>query len=278
MPSNLSPRSLEDYRYISSLLSGQYPQHPFRHLLMEFYLSHCQSNDESETRTLHAQKKLTNKEKQCCDLLRAGLSMATVSRETGKSRCYVKSVALKNNIPVNLKPKTITRSIKASVVKLAKKGFHRKKIAKIHGISTGSVELIISTTTGLVEWRKRCKAESLRRRHRCQIVRFIASTPNCCRQEVKNTHEAAFYWLYIHERAWLEKVLPPSTKPRHVDRVDWNVRDLDLVDRIYIFLTSSNTKLSRTELDKRLGGHAWLTSKINKLPKTKKLLILNGFF
>lgn len=272
--SSFSPKSSEDYRFVSSLISGHYPQHPFKHLLFEFYLSRCQP----EASVLNAQEVPTNKEEQCCNLLKSGLSMAAVSREIDKSRCYVKSIALKNNIPVNLKPKKITSRVKISIIKMAKKGFHRDALAKLHGISTGSVEMIISTITGLVEWRKRCKAESLRRRYRCQIMRFIASNPNVCRQEVKRTLEAAFYWLYIHERDWLESALPVATQTQHVDRVDWDRRDEELVEAVRKLIISSNSKLSRTELDRCLGGHGWLTSKITKLPKTRAFLRDKGLF
>ncbi|MFA0115479.1 TnsD family Tn7-like transposition protein [Vibrio sp. 10N.261.46.E11] len=267
--SDFPPKSSEDYRFVSSLLSGLYSQHPFKHLLFEFYLSRCQP----ESSILNAQEVPTNKEEQCCDLLKSGLSMAAVSREIDKSRCYVKSIALKNNIPVNLKPKTITKTLKVSVVKLAQKGFHRDILAKRHGISTGSVELIISTTTGLVEWRKRCKVESLRRRYRCQIMRFVAENPSAYRQQIKIAHEAAFYWLYIHEHEWLESVLPEATRTQRVDRVDWHQRDNVLVDTINQMLLFSSGKLSRTGLDKRLGGHGWLISKLDKLPRTKRLLM-----
>ncbi|ANS83978.1 hypothetical protein VSVS12_00142 [Vibrio scophthalmi] len=274
--SSLSIRSSEDYRFVSSIFSGQYPQHPFKHLLLAFYLFRCQSKSESEASILNVQEHPINKEKLCCDLLRSGLSMAAVSREIDKSRCYVKSVALKNNILVNLKPKTITKTLKSSVVKLAKKGFHRDILAKLHGISTGSVELIISTTIGLVEWRKRCKTESLRRRYRCQIMRFVAENPSAYRQQIKIANEAAFYWLYIHERDWLESMLPAATQTQHVDRVDWCQRDNELVEAVYKLMTSSSFKLSRTELDRLLGGHGWLTSKIAKLPKTREILMESG--
>jgi hypothetical protein len=194
--------------------------------------------------------------------------MAAVSREIDKSRCYVKSIALKNNIPVNLKPKKITESLKVSAVKLARKGFHRDVIAKLYGISTGSVELIISTTAGLVEWRKRCKAESLRRRYRCQIMRFIAANPSACREEVKTNNEAAFYWLYLHEHEWLERVLPVATQTQHVDRVNWSQRDKVLVKKVISIMEERQNQLSRTQLDNLLGGHGWLTKKKHKLPRT----------
>ncbi|MFZ3422740.1 TnsD family Tn7-like transposition protein [Vibrio harveyi] len=270
-PTLLSVRSNSDFSFVSTLLSGQYPQHPFKHLLFEFFLSRCRSFKGVKGKSLSPRTAI-NREKQCCDLLKSGLSMAAVSREVGKSRCYVKSVALKNDIPVNLKPRKITESIKALVVQLALKGFHRDVIAKKHHISSGSVEQIISTTTGLVERRKQCKVESLRRKYRCQIVRFINVNPNVSRQEIKRAHEAAYYWLYNHEYTWFETVLPTASKTQHVDRVDWEQRDNELSKQVVKILSNSDRKPSRTELDKLLGGHGWLTSKIDKLPKTKELL------
>src|SRR5690606_5310977 len=127
-----------------------------------------------------------------------GFSMAEVARQTGRSRCFVKSIALRHQIPVNLSPKKITEAIQTIVVRLAFKGFHRQAIAQQLGLSVGSVELIISTTNGLVEYRKRCKAESMCRRYKCQIIRFIRNNPNACRAEIKKSCEAAYFWLYQH--------------------------------------------------------------------------------
>ncbi|NOI31045.1 TnsD family Tn7-like transposition protein [Vibrio coralliilyticus] len=276
-PTPLSVRSKSDFSFLSTLLSGKYSQHPFKHLMLEFYLSKCQPPTLDTVKSLPIELAV-NVEEKCCDLLKSGLSMAAVSREIGKSRCYVKSMALKHKIPVNLKPKKITLSLKASVISLARRGFHREVIAKLHNISSGSVELIISSTSGLVAWRKKCKFESLRRRYRHQIIRFIGSTPETTRQEIKNAQEAAYYWLYNHEHEWLETVLPNASKTQHVDRVDWCQRDNELVKVISELLLSTGNKLSRTELDKALGGHGWLTSKLKKMPKTKELLKKNNLF
>lgn len=276
-PTPLSVRSKSDFSFVSTLFSGKYPQHPFKHLMLEFYFSKCQPPNVDIVKSLPIELAVYEEEK-CCDLLRSGLSMAAVSREICKSRCYVKSMALKHNIPVNLKPRKITLSLKRSVIRLARRGFHREVIAKLYDISSGSVELIISSTSGLVAWRKKCKFESLRRRYRYQIIRFIDSTPEATRQEIKNAREAAYHWLYSHEHEWLETVLPNASKTRHVDRVDWCQRDNELVEVIRELLLSSSNKLSRTELDKALGGHGWLTSKLKKMPNTKDLLKKNNLF
>ncbi|NOH29495.1 TnsD family Tn7-like transposition protein [Vibrio mediterranei] len=276
-PTPLSVRSKSDFSFLSTLLSGKFSQHPFKHLMLEFYFSKCQPPNVAAIKSFPIALAVYEEGK-CCDLLRSGLSMAAVSREIGRSRCYVKSMALKHNIPVNLKPKKITLSLKSSVIRLARRGFHREVIAKLHDISSGSVELIISSTSGLVTWRRKCKFESLRRRYRYQIMQFIESTPEATRQEIKDAQEAAYHWLYSHEHEWLETVLPNATKTRHVDRVDWYQRDNELVDVIRELLLSSSNKPSRTELDKALGGHGWLTSKLKKMPKTKELLRKNNLF
>ncbi|WP_375186021.1 hypothetical protein [Pseudoalteromonas sp.] len=84
---------------------------------------------------------------------------------------------MKNNIPIELKPKVITEYVIRAVVSMAFKGFHRKSIATEFHISTGSVEQIISSEDGLVEKRKQFKYQSKRRRHKVTILRAIIGNP-----------------------------------------------------------------------------------------------------
>jgi len=125
----------------------------------------------------------------------------------------------------------------------------------------------------LVDRRKCNKAESRRRRYKCQILRFININPNICREEIKTSCEAAFYWLYQHEKEWLESMLPIAQRTKHVDRIDWVKRDIDVSIIVDEILKSTDERLTRAGLDRMIGGHGWLTSKISKLPNTKCLLI-----
>ncbi|QUM87424.1 TniQ family protein [Moritella sp. 36] len=270
------PKSADDYHYWSAVIHSEYNQPPIKHLLLRFYFL-TKSTAPSPTESLNSGKSNEHTlEENCCELLRQGNSMASVSRSIGKSRCYVKTTALKHDIPVNLKPRIITNTLKNDVIKVAYKGFNRGVIARKFDISSGSVEQIISTTDGLVERRKCCKSESLRRRYKCEIQRFIERNPDSCRQEIKRACEAAFYWVYLHEADWLERELPVAQKTQHVDRVDWYMRDTDVASAICEIMKFSEMPLTRTELDRMLGGHSWLTSKNSKLPKTKTLLIEYG--
>lgn len=270
--SALKPKSELDYSYWSPVLSGAMNQPPFKQLVLSFYLEHI-ADDENPKLLPQLDNTYLLVEDRCCNLLRKGCSMAEVSRQVGKSRCYVKRIALKHQIPVNCRPKVITEEFKRSVIDMARKGFHRQAIARQHQVSTGSIEHIISTTAGLVEWRKLCKHQSMSRRHKAQITRYLFTQPHATIQSIKTDCEAAFFWLYNHHKVWLEGCLPDPQKVQHVDRVNWEQRDKEISKQIVQILSGSDRNLSRTELDKILGGHGWLTSKIGKLPKTKELLI-----
>lgn len=76
--------------------------------------------------------------------------------------------------------------------------------------------------------------------------------------------------MYLHQKDWLDSHLPAPQKVQHVDRVDWEQRDEELSKQVAKILANSDRKLSRTKLDRALGGHSWLTSKKEKLPRTLK--------
>lgn len=126
LPDNpLRITSAQDLKYMSSLIDGTYQVHPFKHLLLEFFLTQTQlseSPDESVSTSSSMEVDVKEIEARCCDLLLNGHSMAQVGRDIGKSRCYVKAVALRHHIPVNLKPYKITDSLKDKVSRLAHKG------------------------------------------------------------------------------------------------------------------------------------------------------------
>ncbi|MCC5450697.1 TnsD family transposase [Rheinheimera sp. UJ51] len=267
---HLLPESSTDFRYVSYLLSGKVSQHPFKYLLLGFWLSKHLPCEEHNVPLPNDSAPADQLESKCIALLHQGESMASVGRLIGKSRCYVKALALRLNIPVNLKPKLITEVIKSKIMYLAHKGFHRNAIAKRVGISVGSVEQQISTSPELVCWRKQCKHESKRRRYKLQITRFIQRKPKAIRQLIKSSCNAAFFWLYAYEKQWLELHLPKAQKPVPKPRVDWQQRDAMLVEKVKSIMLQHNTQLSRTQLDKLLGNHGWLTKNKHKLPLTIK--------
>ncbi|MGB5853751.1 MAG: TnsD family Tn7-like transposition protein [Oceanisphaera sp.] len=216
------PRNDRDYRYFSQLLEPESSHHPFRHLLFSCWLYnqpqdlfkriHSSSSASDSTR-LESSKKLRSIELKCLTLLRESRSLAEIYRITGKSRCYLKRLALLNAIPITTKPRALTEECKQCILRLAHAGVHRKAISKRCSIGIGSVEQVVSSTHGMVERRKLCHWESKRRRCRVKILRYRQSYPKAIRQQIKVQCNAEFFWLYLNDRGWLEAVLPKSKKP-----------------------------------------------------------------
>ncbi|EFC8864179.1 TPA: hypothetical protein HHA91_002480, partial [Escherichia coli] len=152
-------------------------------------------------------------EQQCLQLLRKQYSLSEIYRLTGKSRCYLRRLALLNDIPLKLKPKKLTGECQKRIIGLAYAGMHRKAISERCGIGIGSVEQVISSQPGLVEHRKRCHWESKRRRCRLEIAKYLKSHPGALRRDCKAQCNAAFFWLYLNDPIWLDSALPEPIKP-----------------------------------------------------------------
>lgn len=104
------------------------------------------------------------------------------------------------------------------------------------------------------------------------ILRFIKLEPLAIKQEVKVNCYAAFHWLNVNENEWLHLTLPAPTKPQALARVNWSKRDRELLTKVKAILVRSEVTLSRTKLDKAIGGHGWLTRYANRLPETIKYI------
>ena len=272
----LLPHSVNDYRYTSYLLSGKVSQHPFKYLLVDFWLDNIKKSENIESTTDVTKSELIkNKtiEKQCITLLKQHESLAEISRLIGKSRCYVKSVAMKQKISFQKKPYILSESVIEQIIAMAYKGFHRSTIAKTHQVSTGSVEQIISSETGLVKIRRRYKFESKRRSCKAQILRALQQYPLALKQEIKQHCYAAFHWLYRHERGWLNATLPTPVKPTVQSKIDWTRRDKELAKQIKSILCNVSEVLSCDQLDNKIGGNGWLIRMKHKLPITMAILI-----
>lgn len=215
--SPLYPRSEEDFSYWQSLFYNTSQQHPFKHMLLLYYLASCNNRRKLELRDIEAEK--MEIEKKCLDGLKRQLSLAEVGRRIGKSRSYVKAIALKNGYLNRLKCLTHKSCNFERIIFLAYKGFHRREIAKRVGVSVGTVEYSIALESGLAEHRRKCKKDSKRRRYKYQITHFLQSNKCANRVDVKRECNAAFYWLYKHEPGWLAAVLPSPLQPNPPGKV-----------------------------------------------------------
>lgn len=267
----LLPHSKEDYRYLSYYLDGNTSQHIFKYLLFNYWvgcddihLNRCSTIPRSQP------KKGRNaaKESLCLEMLKANKSMVEISRITGKSPCYLKLLSARNDISVQSKPTKITYPVKSLIISMGSKGFHRKAIASKLNISVGSVEQVLSTVKGLVEKRKQGRFESRRRKYKVKLLRYLQAHPEALKQEVKMACYAEFHWLYLHEREWINLTLPKPTVPRLKAKVNWQNRDKYLSIKARNIMVLHKGNISRTQLDRLLGGHGWLIKYKDKLPQT----------
>ncbi len=63
-------------------------------------------------------------------------------------------------------------------------------------------------------------------------------------------------------------MLPIPTKLKVLPKVDWHKRDIELNIKVKDILLKAEGSMSRTGLDKELGGHGWLIRMQHKLPLT----------
>ncbi|WP_444919696.1 TnsD family Tn7-like transposition protein [Microbulbifer sp. CnH-101-G] len=216
------PKSSEDFRYISQLLVPGENHNPFQHIFFSSWLfstfqqlleDHNSVEFEFKTRKKEFAKRTKRRERKCVELLRSR-SLNETSKITGRSRTYLKRLAALHNIPLNLKPRKISKACIDEIIRLGYTRMNRHRIATICKIGVGSVEQIISTHPELVTYRKRCHMESMRRRYRLKILKYYKLHPKAIRKDIKFHCNKAFYWLYLYDREWLEVALPKPLKAK----------------------------------------------------------------
>ena len=218
------PRNEKDYRYFSELLIPGSNHHPFRHLVFAQWLFKKPTDflkaikkrsyqRNTEATTSHHSSIEQSLEHKCLELLKEHHSLNSIQKLTGKSRCYLKRLALLNGISIRVVPRLINTDCLKLIKELAEQGEHRRYIAKRCGISVGSVEQVISSIPGLVERRYAIRRKAKRMFHRSVILNYRDSHPNAIIQNYKLDCNAAFFWLYTYDRNWLKCALPTPIKP-----------------------------------------------------------------
>lgn len=200
--------------------------HPLQHLILltsifdsvdDFLLYRCQQVTQKNTYK-GSEAKLETREL-CTKLLKSGTSLNAISKKTGKSRCYLKTLASLEKIPINRFPRVVTEEMTQAVILLAKKGFHRDYIAKETRLSVGTVEQIISQTSGLALLRKAIHKQSLKRKYRLKLLRQLRSDDALSRSALIRKLNKECHWLYRNDNEWLNLTLPSPIQPCPIGKV-----------------------------------------------------------
>ncbi|RTR27014.1 TnsD family Tn7-like transposition protein [Shewanella atlantica] len=276
------PISLQSFEFIGPLLRNKthYPCHPTKHLLFAFWLFDGDASlyaSKPSVEPLEEPQIKTNLEQTAhvLSLLKEGMSMNQIETVTGKSRSYIRRVAELNHIPHQSHATKYPQGLRQLVVLRAKLGQHRQKIADLLGVGLGYVEQIISSTKGLVPWRKALRVEERVYLATEVLKRTREQHPDWLRKDIKAAYSVEFFCLYHHDRALLELLLPPKTKPVPPGK-DWGKEDARLVSSIQALAQVETLSLS--QIDHAITGHGLLRKSIDKLPMTRNLLIKLGKF
>lgn len=115
-----------------------------------------------------------------------------------------------------------------------------------------------------------------------RIVETIKTNPHLSRTEIRSLCKKEYMYLYRHDKDWLYENLPKKkanyyTKNKKQFRVNWELRDLEILNKIkeqYNTLISCEdpVRITKSILGKNAGVLSMLEKKIDKLPKTKIFL------
>ncbi|MEP8562296.1 TnsD family Tn7-like transposition protein [Citrobacter freundii] len=271
--SGLIPTSLTDYHYWEPILKDKCCQHPTKHLLLCYCLLNTCWPTYAGSRTNKKKEIFKSHKKYSFHIVENNTSVSNLGKEFSRSRCYIKTLIYKKYLRVFKRNTKINIFTELLIKSMAVRGFSLASIAEKNSLSEGAVSSVISSCYGLCSWRKKCKKDSLRRRHKQKILRFIHNQcVSITRKLVKESCYASFYWLNKHECDWLNSCLPKTIRCYKNKRVDWSERDIISSSLINDVLSQGQYSMSLTSLDALLGGHGWLLKYRDKLPMTMILL------
>ena len=90
-------------------------------------------------------------------------------------------------------------------------GYPTEIIAKRFNCSQVAVEKILSEHTDIVEIRRLRREYEKRKAKRDSLLATISNFKNSNRKEIRAENNAAYTWLFKHDKTWLNDVLPFAT-------------------------------------------------------------------
>ena len=199
----------------------QYPCAPLKAMLILSFLFHdtlALFRPLSSVRNVRPQ--LThganqNEEARIIASLQKGLSISRTARSAGRSRCFVKRIARQNGLIDGIE-QFLGKGIYCKARQLALAGEHTTKIALALGISKGAAERVISEDRLVKAIRSIRRLQQLKQAHRQSLLITLDTVgKKAIREHIKTANYAAYYWLFEHDKAWLESHVMPPTIPQN---------------------------------------------------------------
>ena len=199
--------------------------HPLKHILMilflfedltRFYRAYAASSihvkpiSEPMIKSGDKEDQTDRLKNSIAQLLKTGYSLRQVAMIFGVSFQLVKTTAIKNGIAVDRRPSKIFNHERKEIWKKLYIGKTTQDIAREFKVSVGAIEHILSAYPILIELRKRIRFFSKRRNEREDILKYLKCHTSATRNEVLNSCQKAYIWLFKNDSLWLYDHLPPE--------------------------------------------------------------------
>ncbi len=263
------------FKFLGPLLreSTNFTQHPFHHLLLQVWLDHVISIDDG--RFLKVEED-ANRKRNIDDLVLSmlvdGFTIAEIKKQLACGHSVIERVAALNGIKIDRLPSSHPKWYQQFLI-LALLGRHRQSIADFLSLKLHVVETEISKVPGLAEWRHNLAKMRRLERSLYMIKHAVENHADWSRQNIKQLYNKEFFYLYKYAPERLEELLPPKMA-YHTPVLDCSEED----ERIYLdILKIENIQdMSISKVSHLLLGHGRLLKRMEKLPKSKQLLITLG--
>lgn len=223
-------------------------QHPLRHLALIGWLfgemdgfvagmSRPAEPLEASERELDARRGDTSKVRQrkaLLSLVSSGRSVSTASRQLGIDPHTGMAWLASEGIATRKRPSLLKDEVKDRMTSALRRGASKSDVASMGAVSIGSVTRLLRTEIGLREaWMAARKSEAQRHARKTWCM-LITANPNSGVNAVRLLRPDIYAWLYRNDREWmLAQAQGLSVQREHGgSRVDWDVRDRDLVTQI----------------------------------------------
>ncbi|MFA0572132.1 TnsD family Tn7-like transposition protein [Vibrio splendidus] len=263
----LLPSKLYQFNFLRFLLLNGHYNHYIQHALVgasfaknaKFYLQ------QTEQASNYCNRE-SSKPRVCLSELTSGNSLRSVAKATGYSVGYLAALAQRNGIAVNHRFKRLSNSLVDMIIKLAFRGLHRRDIAKLCGVSVGTVEQKINSMSGLAAWRKRLWFCQKRNQYRQTLQSIISQNPTLTRTEIKHS-SSCYMWLFRYDKDWLNQHLPKREPAKFHKSIDWNQVDKKLAKQIKQHVNKAN---SVSHVERQVNSQHSLIKNRKRLPLSIK--------
>lgn len=134
--------------------------------------------------------------------IRAAAAAADVSTGTGVRWARQHGIAFTPRR--KLMHEAVIEKIRADL----KSGLDRTAVAANYGVSLASINRLLSTEHDLRDSWRSVRHEAAREKNRACLLGLIDNHPTLSVSQLRKTPGSGWTWLYRHDKAWLEEILP----------------------------------------------------------------------